>query len=88
MTNAIIQVIGWAGTFLIVAAYILISQKKVSGDSRIYQFINLLGAVAVGVNVAYQEAWPAFGLQVVWGLIAIYSLIKSKSRKLDKIVNK
>ena len=36
----------------------------------------MLGAVAVGVNVAAQKAWPALVLQVVWGVIALVSLKK------------
>lgn len=72
------QVIGWIGTFLIVFAYFLISTKKVDSQSRIYQILNLFGAIAVGINVLHQQAWPAFVLQIVWGIIAIMSLIKIK----------
>lgn len=71
-----IQIIGWAGTFLIVFAYILVSYKKVDGSSKIYQTINLFGAIGVGINVFYQQAWPAVALQIVWGIIAIIALLK------------
>ncbi|MDX1535546.1 MAG: hypothetical protein R3346_02185 [Candidatus Spechtbacterales bacterium] len=74
------QTMGWIGTFLIVLAYYLVSTKKVSGDSKKYQLINLLGAIGVGANVFYQEAWPALALQLVWGVIAIVSLSK-KAKK-------
>ena len=43
------QTIGWIGTALIVIAYFLVSSKKVEGNSKIYQTINLLGAICVGV---------------------------------------
>jgi len=68
---------GWIGAFLVVLAYFLVSYKKVEGDSRIYQFMNLFGALGVGVNVFYQQAWPALAIQVVWGTIAIIALVKS-----------
>ena len=74
----IIQTVGWVGTFLIVFAYFLVSYKKVDGGSKIYQAINLLGAIGVGVNVFHQQAWPAVVLQVVWGIIAIIALIKKQ----------
>ena len=45
--------------------------------------MNLFGAVGVGVNVFYQQAWPALALQIIWGIIAISILIKSK----DKVKN-
>lgn len=76
--ETLIQIIGWVGTFLIVIAYFLISHKKVNGDSKIYQTINLLGAIGVGISVFYQRAWPALTLQIVWGIIAIIALVKSK----------
>ena len=76
--ETLIQIGGWVGTFLIVFAYFLISYKKVDGGSKIYQTMNLLGAIGVGVNVFYQQAWPAVALQVVWGIIAIIALIKKQ----------
>ena len=72
------QVIGWIGTALILLAYALVSSKKVNGSNKMYQAMNLLGAVGVGVNVFYQHAWPAFALQIVWGLIAIVALFRAR----------
>jgi len=76
--ETLIQIVGWVGTFLIVFAYFLVSYKKVDGSSKIYRAMNLLGAIGVGVNVFYQQAWPAVALQVVWGIIAIVALIKKQ----------
>lgn len=72
----IIQTLGWIGTILIVVAYFLVSRQYLSGQSKAYQLLNLFGAIGVGVNVFYQEAWPAVALQVVWGIIAIISLFR------------
>jgi hypothetical protein len=72
------QTIGWIGTILIVVAYYLVSSKKVIGNSKIYQTMNLLGAICVGVNVFSQQAWPALVLQIIWGIIAISSLVKNR----------
>ena len=72
------QIIGWIGTALVVIAYLLVSTKKVDGGSKLYQVLNLLGAIAVGVNVFSQHAWPALVLLVIWGMIAIISLTKSR----------
>lgn len=74
----LIQIVGWIGTFLIVLAYLLTSNKKVDGSSKIYQTINLLGAIGVGINVFHQKAWPALALQIVWGIIAIVALTKKQ----------
>ena len=69
-------IVGWIGTFLIVLSYILVSLKKVEGNSTLYQVINLFGALGVGINVLHQHAWPALALEVVWGIIAIVILVK------------
>lgn len=76
--ETLIQIVGWVGTFLIVLAYFLVSYKKVDGSSKIYQGMNLLGAMGVGVNVFHQQAWPAVALQVVWGIIAIVALVRKQ----------
>jgi hypothetical protein len=77
--ETLIEILGWIGTILILLAYFLVSNKKVSGDSTVYQLMNLLGVIGVGVNVFHQRAWPAVALQVVWGIIAIFALIKNRS---------
>lgn len=72
----IISVIGWTGTFLILIAYYLISNEKVDNRSRSYQWMNLFGALGVAVNAYANSAWPVFGLEVAWALIAVKALAK------------
>jgi hypothetical protein len=71
-----LDVCGWAGTTAFVAAYYLVSCGKLKVDSVLYQLLNLGGAVAVGLSVFPKNAWPAFGLEIVWGAIALASLIR------------
>ncbi|MEK7566732.1 MAG: hypothetical protein AAB527_01180 [Patescibacteria group bacterium] len=80
-----IEILGWLGTILIVGAYFLVSSKKLDSQGVFYQSTNLLGAIFVGINVFYKSAWPALGLQVVWGLISIWAILNyvvPKGRKL------
>lgn len=72
------QTIGWIGTIFVIIAYFLNSYNKIKSNSREYQLMNLFGSIGIGFNVFYQSAWPAFTLQVVWGLIAIFSLLRKK----------
>ena len=72
------QIIGWAGTFLVIFAYFLVSNNKINPESKKYQLMNLFGAIGIGFNVFYQEAWPALALQIAWGIIAVLSLIRKK----------
>lgn len=71
------QVVGWVGAFLIVLAYFLVSYKKVQADSGVYQLMNLVGSIGVGINAFYQKAWPSFAIQIVWGIITIVAFAKS-----------
>jgi hypothetical protein len=70
------EIAGWIGTVCILLAYILLMTDKIEEDDRSYLVLNLVGSLGVGINVFVQHAWPALILQIVWGLIAIGSLIR------------
>ena len=80
----LIEIIGWIGSALIVLAYYLTTHDKIEGESRVAQMINLCGAIGLGINVFYRQAWPSFGLQIVWGAIAIVALLKNVKNKKQK----
>jgi len=71
------ETIGWIGAFLVVIAFFLVSTKRIKATSKRYQLLNFFGAIGVGVNVFYQQSWPALVLQIIWALIAVYSLLKT-----------
>ena len=73
------NIFGWVGTIFIVGAYFLNSTKRIGSQSRVYQSMNLLGAIGVGYNVFVQHAWSALTLQVVWGVIALYTMLKTRT---------
>lgn len=76
--NTITQIFGWIGTTLILLAYALVSFKKFDATNRAYQWINLVGAVSLGVHVFSQKAWAAVTLEIIWGLIAVVALVRNK----------
>lgn len=73
-----IEIVGWAGTLLILAAYLLVSVKKIGPTSKTYQLLNLFGAVGVGINSLIHRALPSVGINLAWMLIATFALIRSK----------
>lgn len=77
----IVQIIGWAGAVLVILAYVLVTSDKIEGESKLYQVLNLFGAVGVGVSVFQQKAWPALAIQVVWGVVALMALLNSVGSK-------
>jgi len=77
----ITEIIGWIGMILVLIAYYAISFKKVTGQSALYQLLNLFGVIGIGVNVFAQKAWPVFVLECIWGTISLVSLIKIIRKK-------
>lgn len=77
--ETLIGVAGWIGSFFLIVAYILVSFKKLDGNSKSYQIMNLLGAVGVGLSVYHKEAWSALTVNVFWGLVAIVALINLRN---------
>ena len=53
-----VEVIGWAGAVLILLAYLLLSAGKVTGQSIVYQAMNVVGAVGFTVNGWWHGAIP------------------------------
>ncbi len=78
MPTILIEIVGWAGMIAILAAYWLVAAGKVKSDSKFYQLLNLLGALFVIINVGYHGAIPSVALNVVWLLIALWSLIRKQ----------
>jgi hypothetical protein len=71
---------GWAAALLILGAYGLISSGKLQASSRLYQWMNLVGALGFVINCSWNGAWPSVGLNVVWFGIALFTL--TRDRKL------
>ncbi len=69
-----VDVIGWIGSVEVILAYALISSEKVDSKSKLYQFLNLTGAVFLIVNTIYYGAYPSTAINIVWVVIAIVAL--------------
>jgi hypothetical protein len=76
----IFDILGWIGMILVLLAYLLLSTNKIS-NGKLYQSINLLAAICMAIGLFPTKAWFSFTLQVIWGLIAIISMIKIVSKK-------
>lgn len=76
----IFDILGWIGMILVLLAYMLLSTNKIS-NGKVYQFLNLFAAIFMAIGLFPTKAWFSFTLQVIWGLIAIISLIKIVKNK-------
>ena len=64
-----VEVAGWVGASLILLAYLLLSMGKVTGQSPLYQWMNVVGAAGFTINGWWHGAIPSAVLNVIWMLI-------------------
>ncbi|MBQ8659373.1 MAG: hypothetical protein IJ475_00850 [Bacilli bacterium] len=76
----IFTIFGWIGMILVLLAYALLSTNKIE-NGKLYQLINLVAAVFMAIGLFPTKAWFSFTLQVVWGVIALVSIIKINKTK-------
>ena len=76
-----IEVAGWAGASLILGAYLLLSMGRVTGQSLLYQGMNVAGAAGFIVNGWWHGAVPSAALNVVWMLIGGVALWRITARR-------
>jgi hypothetical protein len=80
-TEILIEVAGWSGAALILLAYLLLSMGRLTGQSAVYQAMNLVGAAGFVVNGWWHGALPSASLNVVWGLIGAFALWRILARR-------
>ena len=80
LERVLIEVTGWSGAALILAAYLLLSSGRLTGQSRLYQWMNVIGAVCFIVNSGYNGAIPSATLNVAWAAIGLHTLWRVRQR--------
>ena len=76
-----VEAAGWAGALLILLAYLLLSMGKVTGQSPLYQWMNVVGAAGFIVNGWWHRALPSAALNVIWILIGGVALWRIWARQ-------
>jgi len=70
------EILGWAGTLLLLGAYALTSSGRLSGQAAGYHALNAIGAAGVAANVVARGAWPVATLEIIWALIGVVTLVR------------
>ena len=78
----VFDICGWLGMVLVVIAYALLSTNKLN-NGKVYQFLNLIASLLMAIGLFPKNAWFSFALQVIWGIIALFSIIKIVKNKLS-----
>ena len=79
--NLFVEVAGWAGASLILGGYLLLSMGKVTGQSLLYQSMNVAGAAGFIVNGWWHGAVPSAVLNVIWMLIGGVALWRITAKR-------
>ena len=76
-----VEVAGWTGATLILLAYLLLSAGRLTGQSLVYQAMNVIGAAGFVINGWWHGAIPSAALNVLWlliGAIASWRILKKR----------
>ena len=79
-TEIAVEAAGWGGAALILLAYLLLSLGRLTGQSPLYQWMNVAGAAGFVINGWWHGAIPSAALNVLWMLIGGFALIRLSRR--------
>lgn len=65
---------GWTGAISAVVAYGLVTMKRISPDSLLFQGLNIVGAGLLSVSASVHSAWPSAVVNVIWVAIGVYAV--------------
>lgn len=76
-----VEIVGWGGAVLILLGYVLITTGKLTGQSLVYQAMNVIGAAGFAINGWWHKALPSAALNVVWllfGVVATWRIMAKR----------
>jgi len=74
--KVIIEIIGWAAAATMLSAYMLLTSGRLSSNSGVYQWMNVLSGAGFILNSGWNGAYPSAFLNVIWMTIGIYGVIR------------
>lgn len=80
----LLDIAGWLAAGLLLAAYWMVSTKRVLGDSPGYQSLNIVGSILLLANTAYYGAYPSAFVNLVWLGIALYAVRGPLTKALQR----
>ena len=70
------EIAGWYGTAAILGAYALSTFGVLRTGDRLYQALNLTGALGVAWVCWRKRTWQAFWLEAIWAAVASIALVR------------
>lgn len=72
--NIVIEILGWMASVLIVGSYGLNISGKLSANSKLYVWANIIGGLFFIINTNYHQAYPSMFVNIIWVIIALVML--------------
>ena len=82
------MIIGWAGAGLLLLAYFLLIHRDLTSRSRMYQWMNVVGALLLSVNTFSIGAYPSFVTNALWFLVGLYGMFHAVKHFRNQRTNK
>ena len=73
-----VDYIGTAGVTILLLAYLLLLLKVVSANSKVYIWMNIIGAGLSTLASVFLKYLPFVVLEGVWMLVSIIALLRKK----------
>ena len=79
--DLLMEVVGWIGAVLILAAYGLLTAGRLTAKDQSYQAMNVVGAAGFIANSGWNGAWPSAILNVIWVGIGAVALVRIAGKR-------
>lgn len=76
--SILLTLVGWAGAASTIAAYVLVTRRRIEPDSMTFHGMNLGGAIALCISASISGAWPSAMVNVIWIAIAVQTVLAAK----------
>lgn len=83
MMAVAVEVIGWTGALLVLAAYVGVSTGRLSGGSATFQWLNAVGATLFVLNTWWHGAFPSMVLNIIWSVVGFVTLWRIGRRRIS-----
>jgi len=71
------NLIGFAGTFLILVTYFLVQTGKIGSERLSFSVLNLIGAAGIIVSLIENFNLPVLVLEAAWAVISLYGIYRA-----------
>src|SRR5437660_11650184 len=75
MLRYTIEIVGWLAAALMLSAYLMLTMGRISGRSRLYQWLNVFAGAGFILNSGWNGAYPSAFINVVWVIIGVYGVL-------------